>query len=73
MGFTRWFLVRELSLLRVRWPGSVARSEGIGNANKILFSKPDGRDTFEDLYIDDIETLKWILNRSYKIDSFGSG
>jgi hypothetical protein len=47
-----------LLLLRIKWPGSVARSEDIGNAYKNLFGKPDGRDPFKDLGIDEREIVK---------------
>jgi hypothetical protein len=47
-----------LLLLRIKWPGIVARNEDIGNAYKILFGKPNGRDPFEDLGIDEKEIVK---------------
>jgi hypothetical protein len=48
-GIHSLYFSSEMLLLRIRWPGIVVRSEGTGNAYKILFGKPDGRDPFEDL------------------------
>jgi hypothetical protein len=56
-------IVRMIKGRRMRWAGHVARMGDVRGAYNILVERPEGRRPLEDLGVDGMTTLRWILGK----------
>jgi hypothetical protein len=55
--------IRMIKARRMRWAGHVTRIGEMRNAYKILIVKPEGKRPLEDLGVDEMIILEWILGK----------
>jgi hypothetical protein len=62
--------IRRMKSRKMSWAGNITRKGKKRNADKIMVRKPEERDHYEDLDVDERITLHEVLGRTKSIVSF---